>query len=58
MFLITSLVYALGALLYALMASGEKQDWAEPQIPLIDSEKVRGQVLKRGGDDANNAAGL
>ena len=33
--------------MYGLMASGEKQDWADPQEPLIDSEKVGFQVLKQ-----------
>ena len=42
-FLITSAVYFMGAVLYGLMASGEKQDWADPQQPLIDSEKVKDQ---------------
>ncbi|XP_023344721.1 vesicular glutamate transporter 1 [Eurytemora carolleeae] len=40
-FLITSLIYFLGAVMYGLMASGEKQDWADPQEPLIDSEKEK-----------------
>jgi hypothetical protein len=30
-----------GAILYGLLASGERQSWAEPQERLIEAEKVR-----------------
>ena len=40
MFLITAAVYFTGALLYGLLASGDRQAWAEPAEPLIDAEKV------------------
>jgi len=33
--------------MYGLMASGEKQDWADPQEPLIDSEKVGFKLLNQ-----------
>ena len=45
--MITSLIYFLGAVMYGLMASGEKQDWADPQEPLIDTEKVGFKVINQ-----------
>jgi len=42
-FLITAGVYALGALLYGLLASGEKQDWADGDTGLLDVEKEKNE---------------
>ena len=40
-FLITAAVYALGALLYGLLASGEKQVWKQKCTQLIPIAFVR-----------------
>ena len=43
-FLITAGVYAMGALLYGLLASGEKQDWADGDMTgLLDVEKEKSE---------------
>ena len=51
MFLITAAVYAMGALLYGLLASGEKQDWADGGGTLLDVEKEKDELYTNGEKD-------
>lgn len=54
-FLITAAVYALGALLYGLLASGEKQDWADGGSHLLDSEKEKSEFYPNNEIDYGTA---
>merc|ERR1712012_1462454 len=49
-FLVTAAVYAIGALLYGLLASGEKQPWADGEEGLIESEAEKGEIRSDGGN--------
>ena len=51
MFLITAAVYAMGALLYGLLASGEKQEWADGGNTLLDVEKEKDELYTNGEKD-------
>jgi len=46
-FLITAGVYAMGALLYGLLASGEKQEWADGDASLLDAEKEKDEIYSK-----------
>lgn len=43
-FLVTAGVYTMGALLYGLMASGERQEWADGDTALLDTEKEKHEI--------------
>ena len=56
-FLITAGVYAMGALLYGLLASGEKQDWADGDIAgLLDVEKEKNEFYSYNEKDYSYGA--
>jgi len=54
-FLVTAAVYAVGALLYGLLASGEKQPWADGEEGLIECEAEKGELRSDG--DSYGATG-
>jgi hypothetical protein len=54
-FLVTAAVYAVGALLYGLLASGEKQPWADGEEGLIECEAEKGE--RRSDGDSYGATG-
>ena len=43
-FLITAVVYFIGAVMYGLLASGEKQDWAEGDNTVLLQDKEHPNV--------------
>jgi len=47
---VTAAVYAVGALLYGLLASGEKQPWADGEEGLIECEAEKGELRGENGD--------
>jgi len=52
-FLITAGVYAMGALLYGILASGDKQDWADGESQLLDVEKEKSEFYPNTEKDLN-----